>query len=102
MTTCSHLASIDLEINPRAEGCEDCLRTGDAWVHLRVCRSAGTSAAVTHRPIATPPRTIGTPTTRSSAPSSRVRSGSGATGTRWGSSWRTRRQHRRTPDQVIL
>jgi hypothetical protein len=23
------------------EGCEECLKTGGAWVHLRVCRSCG-------------------------------------------------------------
>ena len=22
-------------------GCEDCLKTGDRWVHLRVCRTCG-------------------------------------------------------------
>ena len=23
------------------EGCEDCLRTGDRWVHLRICQACG-------------------------------------------------------------
>ena len=26
---------------PSADGCEDCLRTGDRWVHLRMCQSCG-------------------------------------------------------------
>lgn len=26
---------------PRVEGCEDCLREGTRWVHLRLCLSCG-------------------------------------------------------------
>lgn len=26
---------------PSADGCEDCLRTGDEWVHLRLCLTCG-------------------------------------------------------------
>ena len=39
--TCSHLDDVDREATPSAEGCEDCLRTGGHWVHLRMCRSCG-------------------------------------------------------------
>ena len=28
-------------MTPNAEGCEDCLRTGGTWVHLRVCLTCG-------------------------------------------------------------
>ena len=28
-------------VRPSAPGCEDCLRTGDAWVHLRICMTCG-------------------------------------------------------------
>ena len=37
---CTHLETIQ-DVGPRAEGCEDCLRTGGEWVHLRVCQSCG-------------------------------------------------------------
>jgi CPA2 family monovalent cation:H+ antiporter-2 len=37
---CSHLGDIR-EVYPSAMGCEDCLRTGDRWVHLRVCMICG-------------------------------------------------------------
>jgi CPA2 family monovalent cation:H+ antiporter-2 len=37
---CSHLQQIRT-VFPSADGCEDCLRTGDTWVHLRVCLSCG-------------------------------------------------------------
>ena len=38
---CSHLDQIDPGAQPSAEGCEDCLRLGGRWVHLRMCRVCG-------------------------------------------------------------
>lgn len=38
--SCSHLAEIQ-RVFPSAVGCEECLRTGDAWVHLRICLGCG-------------------------------------------------------------
>jgi len=29
------------KVTPSARGCEDCLRTGGQWVHLRLCLSCG-------------------------------------------------------------
>ena len=37
---CSHLLEIK-DVVPSAEGCEDCLKTGDTWVHLRLCLECG-------------------------------------------------------------
>jgi hypothetical protein len=37
---CSHLSQI-LRVTPSARGCEECLKTGDEWVHLRICRTCG-------------------------------------------------------------
>ena len=39
-TTCSHLDQIR-PVYPSASGCEECLRSGDKWVHLRLCLSCG-------------------------------------------------------------
>src|SRR5712692_10309443 len=39
-STCSHLDQIR-DVKPSAKGCEDCLKTGDRWVHLRLCLSCG-------------------------------------------------------------
>jgi uncharacterized UBP type Zn finger protein len=39
-TYCAHLAQIQ-EVTPSAEGCEDCLRIGADWVHLRLCLTCG-------------------------------------------------------------
>lgn len=38
--SCSHLDMIN-EVTPSADGCEDCLKTGDWWVHLRICLTCG-------------------------------------------------------------
>jgi hypothetical protein len=37
---CSHEAAIR-DVIPNALGCEECLKTGSPWVHLRLCRSCG-------------------------------------------------------------
>jgi len=37
---CSHESTIR-DVVPSAKGCEDCLRIGGIWVHLRLCRACG-------------------------------------------------------------
>jgi uncharacterized UBP type Zn finger protein len=37
---CSHLDTIR-DVTPSAAGCEECLKTGDTWVHLRLCLACG-------------------------------------------------------------
>ena len=37
---CGHLDQIR-SVTPTADGCEDCLRIGAEWVHLRLCLSCG-------------------------------------------------------------
>jgi uncharacterized UBP type Zn finger protein len=39
-TQCTHLDQIQ-DVTPSAQGCEDCLKTGDTWVHLRICLICG-------------------------------------------------------------
>lgn len=38
--TCAHLALIRA-VQPSASGCEDCLRIGGKWLHLRLCLVCG-------------------------------------------------------------
>jgi len=38
---CDHTDQINEDVTPSARGCEDCLRTGDSWVHLRQCLICG-------------------------------------------------------------
>lgn len=40
MDYCEHIAAI-VPVEPISDGCEDCLKTGDSWVHLRLCKSCG-------------------------------------------------------------
>lgn len=40
MDYCEHIAAI-VAVEPSADGCEDCLKTDDLWVHLRLCESCG-------------------------------------------------------------
>jgi uncharacterized UBP type Zn finger protein len=37
---CEHVALIQ-DVAPSAAGCEECLRLGDNWVHLRLCLICG-------------------------------------------------------------
>jgi uncharacterized UBP type Zn finger protein len=38
--SCEHLKEIQA-VSPKTSGCEECLATGDSWVHLRLCLSCG-------------------------------------------------------------
>jgi uncharacterized UBP type Zn finger protein len=41
MAECTHLDQIK-DVTPNTpDGCEDCLKMGDSWVHLRLCLSCG-------------------------------------------------------------
>ena len=37
---CTHLDTIR-DVTPSARGCEECLKIGSPWVHLRICRTCG-------------------------------------------------------------
>jgi hypothetical protein len=41
MPDCTHLDQVRVEPPHEFAGCEDCLKIGGQWVHLRVCRSCG-------------------------------------------------------------
>ena len=38
--SCSHIDTI-VTVTPSADGCEECLKIGGRWVHLRICRTCG-------------------------------------------------------------
>ena len=40
MANCTHLDQIK-DVEPSAQGCEECLTSGDRWVHLRECLVCG-------------------------------------------------------------
>jgi hypothetical protein len=42
MAACTHLDQVLITELPEAvAGCEDCLKTGDPWLHLRICLACG-------------------------------------------------------------
>lgn len=40
MTQCTHLDQIQ-PVSPKTRGCEECLKAGGRWVHLRLCLTCG-------------------------------------------------------------
>ena len=40
MTPCPHFSEIR-KVKPHTRGCEECLKTGDPWLHLRLCLTCG-------------------------------------------------------------
>jgi len=41
MKSCSHLEQVNLGVEAKTKGCEECEKIGDTWVHLRLCLSCG-------------------------------------------------------------
>jgi uncharacterized UBP type Zn finger protein len=42
MASCTHLDTIEvLKLPDSVTGCEDCLREGGVWLHLRICLGCG-------------------------------------------------------------
>ena len=38
--SCAHF-DVVRDVQPRARGCEECLKIGSRWLHLRMCRTCG-------------------------------------------------------------
>ena len=38
---CAHLEAIESVKAPRKRVCDECVKTGDRWVHLRTCQTCG-------------------------------------------------------------
>ncbi len=39
-TVCQHLQTFAYK-DPKVDYCEECIKTGDEWVHLRTCQTCG-------------------------------------------------------------
>ncbi len=53
MDGCDHILEIlanPPSLTPSAKGCEDCLRTGSWWVHLRMCQTCGHAGCCNESP----------------------------------------------------
>ena len=40
-TQCTHVADHVKKVKPHTKGCEECLKAGTKWVHLRMCLECG-------------------------------------------------------------
>jgi hypothetical protein len=40
MARCDHLDTVEV-VTPATKGCEECLKAGSVWLHLRLCRTCG-------------------------------------------------------------
>ena len=38
---CAHIASLETVVPPKNHECEECVKTGSSWVHLRTCQTCG-------------------------------------------------------------
>jgi hypothetical protein len=38
---CAHINAVNSIETPRQRECEECVKTGDRWVHLRTCQTCG-------------------------------------------------------------
>jgi hypothetical protein len=38
---CSHITALESLALPRAHECEECVKSGSRWVHLRTCQTCG-------------------------------------------------------------
>ena len=43
MQGCEHLAAVTHLLHAKRLECDECVKSGDTWVHLRTCQSCGTT-----------------------------------------------------------
>jgi uncharacterized UBP type Zn finger protein len=48
--TCSHIAPIQKLTKAKTYICEECVKTGSQWVHLRTCQSCGITLCCDNSP----------------------------------------------------
>ena len=79
---CTHLDQIKIK-HTKTHVCEECVKTGDTWVHLRLCLICGHVGCCDSSKTSTPPSISTKQNTLLSDRSSPVRLGYGATSTKW-------------------
>ncbi|MDF1558040.1 MAG: hypothetical protein P1P80_07675 [ANME-2 cluster archaeon] len=74
---CTHTDQIR-EVEPSAQGYEECLKSGDTWVHLRMCLTCGHVGCCDLSKNSMRPNTFMRPTILSCSHLRKVRTGGGA------------------------
>ena len=41
LSSCSHLDAVESVVLPKRQECEECVKIGAGWVHLRTCQKCG-------------------------------------------------------------
>jgi hypothetical protein len=49
-SSCTHLNAVTHVKQAKARVCEECVKTGDRWVHLRTCQSCGITLCCDNSP----------------------------------------------------
>jgi hypothetical protein len=47
---CSHIGAITNVTGPKRPECDECVKTGDWWVHLRTCQGCGATLCCDNSP----------------------------------------------------
>jgi uncharacterized UBP type Zn finger protein len=47
---CTHIEQIKELVKPKAYVCEECIKTGGSWVHLRTCQTCGATLCCNSSP----------------------------------------------------
>ena len=47
---CQHIKAIETVKGPQKRVCEECVKTGDSWVHLRTCQTCGVTLCCDESP----------------------------------------------------
>ena len=48
--TCSHIDAITTITHPKRHVCDECVKTGSQWVHLRTCQTCGATLCCDNSP----------------------------------------------------
>lgn len=40
-SACTHIEAVHTVVHPKTRACEECVKIGACWVHLRTCQSCG-------------------------------------------------------------
>jgi hypothetical protein len=47
---CKHISAVSSVKQPARRVCEECIKTGDSWVHLRTCQQCGQTLCCDNSP----------------------------------------------------
>jgi len=73
-TVCAHITAIEKVQEPKKRQCEECVKIGSEWVHLRTCQTCGATLCCDSSPnrhASRHARTIGHPVAASAEPGER-------------------------------